>query len=96
MQFVGLIILQVEFAIRLEETLTDFEDKIPVLGDIPLLGVLFRSKGTQSTKQNLMIFVTARIVDSSGRPVHKKERPTLTGGGGRAGTETKAAAPVAP
>jgi general secretion pathway protein D len=80
----------------IKETLTDFEDKIPLLGDIPLLGVLFRSKGTQSTKQNLMIFVTARIVDSSGRPVHKKERPTLTGGGGRAGTETKAAVPVVP
>ena len=80
----------------IKETITDFDDKIPVLGDIPLLGVLFRSKGTQSAKQNLMIFVTARIVDSSGRPVHKKERPTLTGGGGRAGTETKASLPVAP
>ena len=80
----------------IKETLTDFEDKIPVLGDIPLIGVLFRSKGTSSAKQNLMIFVTARIVDSSGRPVHKKERPTLTGGGGRAGTETKSVAPVAP
>ncbi len=70
----------------IREQLTDFEDKIPFLGDIPLLGVFFRSKGTTSTRQNLMIFVTARIVDSSGRPVHKKERPTLTGG--RGGTET--------
>lgn len=80
----------------IKETLTDFEDKIPFLGDIPLLGVLFRSKGTSSARQNLMIFVTARIVDSSGRPVHKKERPTLTGGGGKAGTETKTVVPVAP
>jgi hypothetical protein len=25
-----------------------------------------------------MIFVTARFVDSSGRPIHRKEKPTLT------------------
>ena len=62
----------------IKERLTDMNDKIPVLGDIPILGKLFQSKGTYSLKQNLMIFVTARIVDSSGRPIHKKERPTLT------------------
>jgi general secretion pathway protein D len=46
------------------------KDKIPVLGDIPLVGRLFRSEASSSTKKNLMIFVTARILDPAGRPVH--------------------------
>ncbi len=36
--------------------------KIPLLGDIPLLGVLFRSKSTADTKSELMIFMTPHIV----------------------------------
>ena len=74
----------------IREQLTDFKDKIPVLGDIPLLGKLFQSKGASSTKENLMIFVTARIVDSSGRPIHRKEKPTLTS---RETTKGQTAAP---
>ena len=62
----------------IKESVTDYSDKIPVLGDIPLVGRLFSSKGHTGVKENLMIFVTARIVDSSGRPIHKKEKPTLT------------------
>jgi len=58
------------------ESLTKNKDKIPILGDIPLIGRLFRSEGEFSQKKNLMIFVTARIVDSSGRPIHKKEKGT--------------------
>lgn len=77
----------------IKERLTDMNDKIPVLGDIPLLGKLFQSKGTYSLKQNLMIFVTARIVDSSGRPIHKKEKPTLTS---RETAKSTTAAPTAP
>ena len=45
------------------------EDKIPFLGDIPLLGYLFQSKYDHSVKKNLLIFVTARLVDPAGRPV---------------------------
>ena len=37
-------------------------DKIPVLGDIPLLGRLFSSKGETTQKRNLMIFVTANLI----------------------------------
>ncbi|MFN7684321.1 MAG: type II secretion system secretin GspD [Oligoflexia bacterium] len=36
--------------------------KVPLLGDIPLLGWLFRSKNTTSEKTNLMIFMTPHIV----------------------------------
>ncbi len=36
--------------------------KVPLLGDIPLVGWLFRSKSTQSTKTNLVVFITPHIV----------------------------------
>lgn len=38
------------------------ESKVPVLGDIPLLGYLFRHKTDSKEKVDLMIFVTPRIV----------------------------------
>ena len=43
------------------------EDKIPFLGDIPYLGRFFRSRSEWSKKRNLLIFVTARLVDPRGR-----------------------------
>jgi general secretion pathway protein D len=45
------------------------DDKIPFLGDIPVIGRLFRSKYDHSEKRNLLIFVTARLVDPAGRPL---------------------------
>jgi len=45
------------------------EDKIPFLGDIPILGRFFRSNYDNSIKLNLLIFVTARLVDPSGQAV---------------------------
>lgn len=54
----------------IREEMLKFDDKIPLLGDLPLIGRLFRSKGERSVKRNLMIFVTARIVDPAGRPVN--------------------------
>lgn len=54
----------------IREELTTIKDKVPILGDIPVLGWLFRSEGQYSEKKNLLIFVTARLVDPAGRPVH--------------------------
>ena len=45
------------------------EDKIPILGDIPILGRLFRYSYDQSEKKNLLIFVSARLVDPAGRSI---------------------------
>ncbi len=36
--------------------------KVPFLGDIPLLGILFRSKSERTQRTNLLIFVTPHIV----------------------------------
>jgi len=55
----------------IREDLVKYEDKIPILGDIPLLGRLFRSEGEYSKKKNLLIFVTARLVGPDGRPIQR-------------------------
>jgi general secretion pathway protein D len=52
------------------------EDKIPFLGDIPYLGRLFRSRSEKSDKRNLLIFVTARLVDPAGRMVRTSGNET--------------------
>ncbi|APR68130.1 MAG: type II secretion system secretin GspD [Thalassolituus oleivorans] len=39
--------------------------KVPLLGDIPLIGWLFRSKSTSTVKSNLMVFLRPTIVSSS-------------------------------
>jgi general secretion pathway protein D len=49
------------------------KDKIPVLGDLPLLGNLFQSSSKSVLKKNLMIFVTATIVDPAGNRVHSDD-----------------------
>jgi general secretion pathway protein D len=45
------------------------EDKIPYLGDLPWIGRFFRSRSEWSNKRNLLIFVTARLVDPMGRQI---------------------------
>ena len=41
------------------------ENKIPILGDIPILGFLFKSEQRLSEKTELMLFLTPHIIDSS-------------------------------
>jgi general secretion pathway protein D len=50
------------------EEVKKVNDKVPLLGDIPLLGRMFRSKGQSSQKRNLLIFVTANLVSPGGSP----------------------------
>ncbi len=50
-----------------------FDDRIPILGDLPLVGRLFQSKAVNNNKRNLMIFVTPTIVDPAGQPIRSKE-----------------------
>ena len=71
----------------IREDVQKINDKVPILGDIPLLGRLFRSNVDQHIKKNLTIFVTARIMDASGQPIKAgraeleppEEVPSLTG-----------------
>lgn len=50
------------------------KDKVPVLGDIPGLGRLFRSEGETRQKRNLLIFVTANLVSPGGSPARQNYR----------------------
>ncbi|MDG2345067.1 MAG: type II secretory pathway, component PulD [Opitutae bacterium] len=49
-------------------------DKVPVLGDIPGVGRLFRSEGETRLKRNLLIFVTANLVSPGGSPARQNYR----------------------
>jgi general secretion pathway protein D len=53
--------------------ITSEKDKVPVIGDVPLLGRLFQSQSKTSVKKNLMIFVTPTIVDPAGNRVHSDD-----------------------
>jgi type IV pilus assembly protein PilQ len=37
--------------------------KVPIVGDVPVLGYLFQSHATERTKRNLLVFVTPTIID---------------------------------
>lgn len=45
-----------------EETVAQSETKVPLLGDIPLLGALFRTTGRFNEKSELLVFITPRIL----------------------------------
>lgn len=42
--------------------LSETDQKIPLLGDIPILGYLFSHKNTEYKKKNLMVFLRPRIL----------------------------------
>ncbi|CAM3070721.1 type II secretion system protein GspD [Rariglobus hedericola] len=44
---------------------TKTDTKVPILGDIPVLGNLFKSKSDQKVETNLIIFITASILEPS-------------------------------
>ena len=54
----------------MREDVQNVEDKVPILGDIPIVGRLFQSKAENRIKSNLIIFVTAEIIDATGRPLN--------------------------
>lgn len=48
------------------EEIRTVNDKVPILGDLPLIGSAFRSTGKSITKKNLLIFVTANLMARGG------------------------------
>jgi general secretion pathway protein D len=55
------------------ENVTKLKDKVPILGDVPVIGRLFRSESSQTKKKNLMIFVTPTILDPAGNRAHSED-----------------------
>ena len=58
------------------EEVKETNDKVPIFGSIPLLGKLFTSKGQTSQKRNLLIFVTANLLNEDGKTFSTPELPT--------------------
>lgn len=54
----------------IEEEKMTVRNKIPLLGDLPLIGRFFRHDYDDSRKLNLMIFVTAKLIDANGEDLH--------------------------
>ena len=48
-----------------EQTTNQLVTKVPLQGDIPLIGSVFRNKRNVSTKRELLIFITPRIISES-------------------------------
>jgi len=48
-----------------EQTLRDDTTKVPLLGDIPILGHLFKSNSKTDDKSELLIFLTPRLIDEN-------------------------------
>ena len=62
----------------IREDIQTINDRVPILGDIPLIGRLFQSKATQSIKRNLIIFVTANIYRNDGELLNPPVASTAT------------------
>ena len=85
------------------EEVKTIDDKVPVLGSIPLIGAAFRSSGKSIQKKSLMVFVTANLVSPGGatlRSSHPGMRagstfsnPTLISPGGAVYREPVEVAP---
>ena len=53
-----------------KSTSITYEDKIPILGDIPWVGRLFRSKGSKEERKAIIIMVKAEVVDPGGKQLY--------------------------
>ncbi len=52
-----------------------YEDKVPLLGDLPLVGRFFRSEGEEDSRNVLLYFAKVDLVDPAGRDVRTGKRP---------------------
>jgi general secretion pathway protein D len=57
----------------IREDVQKVEDKVPFVGDIPIIGRLFRSSVDQHLKRNLIIFVSTKLVNPAGEAVRLDE-----------------------
>jgi len=81
----------------MREDVQKTQDKVPILGDIPLAGRLFRTTAEQHIKRNLIMFVTANLLDPAGQPISKAddEEESLSPSGGTDAAKAAAGDPGA-
>ncbi len=62
----------------IQESSTDTQNKIPILGDVPLVGRLFRNVQSSSTRNELIIVVTPHVLaEGESAPVQGPPLPTI-------------------
>jgi pilus assembly protein CpaC len=52
----------------IDNRVTDIVNKIPGMGDIPVLGNFFKSKSAQKNRTELMVLCTVRKIDATSQP----------------------------
>ena len=57
----------------MREDVQKTEDRTPIIGDLPIVGRLFRTNAEQHLKRNLIIFVTARLINPGGQLVNQTD-----------------------
>ena len=57
----------------MREDVQKTEDRTPIIGDIPIVGRLFRTNAEQHIKRNLVIFVTAHLLNPAGQVITQEE-----------------------
>ncbi len=58
----------------LQDRIDDLQEGVPVMGEIPLLGALFRTQKDLITKTELVIFLKATLIDSPEDTIHNTDR----------------------
>jgi general secretion pathway protein D len=59
------------------ERIMTTKNGVPVLGDLPVVGPLFRSEFKKTQKRNLLVFITPTITDSAGNRVHTADEAPI-------------------
>ena len=80
----------------IRDNITSSTSKVPLLGDIPILGWLFKNKTTSVEKTNLMIFITPYIVknESEANELTRRKNDSLEESRREFHMEKKGVAPI--
>ncbi len=60
----------------IEDNVQKVEDRVPVFGDLPLVGRFFRSNAESHVRKNMIVFVTAEKIDPTGKPTRHRDKGT--------------------
>jgi MSHA type pilus biogenesis protein MshL len=58
----------------LQDETRSTQEGLPVAGEIPLFGTLFRNQGDKVSKKELVVFIKATIIDSPADTIHQTDR----------------------
>lgn len=56
----------------INEIRKEISDKVPILGDLPIVGRIFQENGISVEKRSILIFVTVELIDPAGNPYRNR------------------------